>query len=517
MSWAEKIIEKITPETQKPVVAVDPQKYLALPELQEQIKRLGFTLVFAEPTIEAHVKFELYARGKPKTILAVLGKYTPLDDIKAAAFVAELKPREFFPNFDERAIFGLDYKELCKLGRIQIFSELTFDETEKLVQEKIKRTSLEDEKQELSCLFLDLQRGGDFSDANFWFSLAPKIGGAGRLAYKLAEAAVRPFGTPSVIAGLDPAISSENFVKEYQNTLEKLNQKFQSFLDQKYESLFTRTGLKQPFTIDKVQDFIASNSKGRKAAFIVIDGMNLWQWNMLKTSLQGAGMNVEEKFTLSWLPSITAWARQSIFKGAKPDITINNSTEGDLFKHYWTQKQHKMGFQLLYKKVGASEKISVPESDVQVAGFVTNALDDLMHGNVLGCEELYLKTDLWIHQAEICRSVAELKSAGFDVYISTDHGNIDAKLCLKLSSGQKAVMNSRSKRFVQFDTDEQAENFIRQNQNYSLGKRGRCVYFRDTNAFGSSGGFEITHGGSHLLEMLIPVGIIKAENQNEEK
>ena len=321
-----------------------------------------------------------------------------------------------------------------------------------------------------------------------WFEIAPKLGELGYAIFELNDKAL---------------------IDKYNEELNIINNRFQLFINNHYDSLFSMSGLRHPITIDKVQDYIAASTKNSKIAFIVIDGMNYWQWTLLKHCLENDGLNVEEKPSLSWLPSITAWARQSIFAGKKPDLTINNRTEGDLFKKYWIEKHQKQSFQVSYEAVKNNEKITIPSSDVTVAGFVTNGLDELMHGNILGYEQLFINTKLWIEKSCICESVKELRNAGYEVYISTDHGNIETELNLKLTAGQKSLMLSKSKRFVQFDTEDQAISYIENNKEYQLGKKGKSVYFRDTNGFGSSGDKVITHGGSHILELLIPVGVIK--------
>lgn len=321
-----------------------------------------------------------------------------------------------------------------------------------------------------------------------WFEIAPKLGEFG---YSIFE------------------LNNKEYFDKYNEILNTINNRFQLFVNNHYDSLFSMSGLRHPITIDKVQDYIAASTKNNKIAFIVIDGMNYWQWTLLKHYLENEKLNVEEKTTLSWLPSITAWARQSIFAGKKPDLTITNRTEGDLFKKYWIEKHQKQTYQVSYETVKNNEKIKIPSSDVTVSGFVTNGLDELMHGNILGYEQLFINTKLWIEKSCICDAVKELRNAGYEVYISTDHGNIEAELNLKLTAGQKTVMLSKSKRFVQFDTEEQAISFIENNKEYQLGKKDKSVYFRDTNGFGSSGEKVITHGGSHILELLIPVGVIK--------
>lgn len=321
-----------------------------------------------------------------------------------------------------------------------------------------------------------------------WFEIAPKLG---ELGYAIFE------------------LNNKEYFDKYNEILNTINNRFQFFVNNHYDSLFSMSGLRHPITIDKVQDYIAASTKNNKIAFIVIDGMNFWQWTLLKHYLEVEKLTVEEKPTLSWIPSITAWARQSIFAGKKPDLTITNRTEGDLFKKYWIEKHQKQTYQVSYEAVKNNEKIKIPSSDVTVAGFVTNGLDELMHGNILGYEQLFINTKLWIEKSCICDAVKELRNAGYEVYISTDHGNIEAELNLKLTAGQKTVMLSKSKRFVQFDTEEQAITFIENNKEYRLGKKDKSVYFRDTNGFGSSGEKVITHGGSHILELLIPVGVIK--------
>lgn len=321
-----------------------------------------------------------------------------------------------------------------------------------------------------------------------WFEIAPKIGELGNAAYEL---------------------QNKDLLIKYNELLGNINGRFQIFIDNHYDSLFSMSGLRHPITIDKVQDYISASCKNNKIAFIVIDGMNYWQWSLLKHYLIKENLTVEEKTSLSWLPSITAWARQSIFAGRKPNLLIDNSTEGDLFKKYWMENHQKMHYQVTFEKIKTGQKIHVPAPDVAVAGFVINALDEMMHGNILGYEQLYLNTKLWIEKSGFCKSIKELRNAGFEIYISTDHGNIEAELDLKLNAGQKSLMHSRSKRFIQFDTEEQASSYIENHSEYQLGKKDKSVYFKDANGFGTSGEKVITHGGSHILELMIPVGVVK--------
>lgn len=491
--WFETIIQKVTPSTTKPIVVLDSFGFLNFAEVQKQLTEQGYSLIFAEPNIQARMKYELEVKNRENTILVISGKYNLVDDIKAFSFIVELNPREIFRNFDEKAIKGLSFAELNKIDSIPIYKELSFDETVSFVSDVFQKDNAkqtEELNKNANDLLEYLPEQIKTIEDNYkdWFAIAQKLG---ELGYDVFE------------------LNDKEYFAKYKEVLNMINNRFQIFVSKNYELLFSLSGLKSPITIDKVQDFIAANSKNKKIAFIVIDGMNYWQWTLLKHSLEKENLNVTEKTSFSWLPSITAWARQAIFAGKKPDLTITNRNEGDLFKNYWVEKYQKQRYQVSYEAVKNNEKIKVPSSDVTVAGFVTNGLDELMHGNILGYEQLFINTQLWIEKSCICESIKDLHKAGYEVYISTDHGNIEAELNLKLTAGQKTVILSKSKRFVQFDTEEQAISFIENNKKYQLGKKDKSVYFRDTNGFGSSGEKVITHGGSHILELLIPVGVIK--------
>ena len=156
-----------------------------------------------------------------------------------------------------------------------------------------------------------------------------------------------------------------------------------------------------------------------------------------------------------------------------------------------------------------AEQPVIPNSDIKVAGFVYNALDSMMHGAILGYRQLWQSTQLWIKESGICDFVKNLEDNGFDIYITTDHGNVDAHLTLSVKANEKQVSLSRSKRFIRFDTEEQTEKFIMEHPNQGLAKREKSVFFTNSNGFGKFGDTEITHGGSHIMELMIPVGIVK--------
>jgi PglZ domain len=135
---------------------------------------------------------------------------------------------------------------------------------------------------------------------------------------------------------------------------------------------------------------------------------------------------------------------------------------------------------------------------------VCNDLDDIMHGSILGNSQLKTSTEQWIEKSKIVQSISELKAKGFQIYITADHGNIEAIGLKNLTLKEKVGALSRGKRHLHFTNETLLENFLEQNQNLLLGKKGLSVYLKQQEAFTTENSQVITHGGSHLWEVIVP-------------
>src|SRR5690606_19581025 len=145
-------------------------------------------------------------------------------------------------------------------------------------------------------------------------------------------------------------LSSENseLKDEYQKTEKALNIRFQRFLDNTYWSLFSLSGVRNPVVVSRILEHMNAVPV-KKKALLVIDGLNYWQWTILSKALTDASIGYSSSASLAFIPTITAWSRQAIFKGNKPDLTTDNSNERKLFEGFWT-KQGIPRFQIAYTK-----------------------------------------------------------------------------------------------------------------------------------------------------------------------
>jgi hypothetical protein len=237
----------------------------------------------------------------------------------------------------------------------------------------------------------------------------------------------------------------------------------------------------------------------------VIDGMNYWQWNILGKALTDAGIGYSSNASLAYIPTITAWSRQAIFKGEKPDLATDNSKEGKLFEAFWV-KQGVPAYQIVYKKFSVSNPLFVADisPDTSTLGLVCNDLDDIMHGSILGDSHLKMSTEQWIVRSRIIETISLLQRKGFQIYVTADHGNVEATGLKNLTMKDKIGALSRGKRHIHFANETLLQGFIDQNPDAQVGKKGLSLYLRKQDAFTTENSQVITHGGSHIWEVIVP-------------
>lgn len=303
------------------------------------------------------------------------------------------------------------------------------------------------------------------------------------------------------------SLNDSEVTQRVMESLNALNNRFQRFVQNSYWSQYSLSGSRYPAVISRVLDYMQAQQPPKKA-IIVIDGMNLWQWHTIHQELADQDISVNQMATLAFLPSITAWSRQSLFKGAKPDLEKDNSGEEKLFREYWTGKEYQ-NYQIYYQRFGVEKPVNVDSlASASIVALVCNDLDDLMHGAVMGDEQLLQDTQQWTRKVGLVSLIQTLKNNGYMCFVTTDHGNIEASAASILPMSAKNISTSKSKRHIRFVSSEQAEQFQKDNPVLSVKRRDSSLYLTDDTAFIKDGRV-ITHGGSHVLELIIPLGVIE--------
>lgn len=300
----------------------------------------------------------------------------------------------------------------------------------------------------------------------------------------------------------------------FQDVIDYINIKNESFQSEiknasKYAS--SSSAIKKPNVVSKILDNLNHNHNDEKIALIVIDGMAFWQYLMLKNHLDES-LIVKDNFTYSWIPSITELSRQALFRGAPPkkNYIQNPQNEERLWNKYWLDKGLK-NFELRYNhgKVDLSSLERITKFAI-----VYTALDEKMH---VSDDYIVLKylTDKWLNESKIASYIKKLTNQKFKVYITTDHGNLPAKGWRSLTEKEKVgtkQSGSKSTRHIEYTDQSFSDDFIESNKDIedNLMRDENAIYFINNLSFSRKDQI-VTHGGSHILEVIIP--FIKISNE----
>lgn len=285
--------------------------------------------------------------------------------------------------------------------------------------------------------------------------------------------------------------------------IQELNERFQTFLSSNYQSIaHSGVSSKRPKVVSHIAPFIARQDDRGKYALIVVDGMNFWQAMILATAVEDSGRNLSIKYeaSMSWLPSVTELSRQAIFSGSSPIKSYNQSphAEQKLWKEFWESK--KVPAPGIYYQHGGE---LTPNFNSNRIGYVNTDLDDMMH-SARDFMYLYEDTERWVKHSTIVPDILKLIEAGFKVYLTSDHGNVETIPYRTLSQADKAGAVS-DRRYITIS--EHADASLFEQTYYGHVQKPfaseRTYYAIDREIFSSQSGV-VTHGGTHFLEVIIP-------------
>ncbi len=156
---------------------------------------------------------------------------------------------------------------------------------------------------------------------------------------------------------------------------------------------------------------------------------------------------------------------------------------------------------------------------VNVAGLVINALDGLVHGSIQGHEGIHAEIKVWMRNGYLVQLIEDLFSKGFEVYLTSDHGNKESIGIGRLSQGVLAETRGQRVRTYR-DPDMCKETAA----NYSsirwpgdgLPKDVYVLLSKNNEAFITEGEAVIGHGGISLEEVIVPFVRVKGKNDNGE-
>lgn len=292
-----------------------------------------------------------------------------------------------------------------------------------------------------------------------------------------------------------------------------VDSKFENWMVEEYGKLLTISS-KLPVTVKDIINWTGrSFHETGKIALIVIDGMSLLQWSRLSHLLNS--FIYEQHAAFAMIPTVTAVSRQAIFSGSLPSELPDlksTSTEPGLWKRAWIDRGVKER-EISYINKADNQLIGAAEESVEremaVIGIVIRELDEKAHGENIGMRSLLAATEIWLQESCFLDLCKLLLWSGYEVILTSDHGNVESKGMGNPSEGLMA--ETRGER-VRIYKDSLLRNKIHSQYPDSiewipagLPQDFLPLIARGRRAFTTLDSAVISHGGLTLDEVIVPL------------
>lgn len=295
----------------------------------------------------------------------------------------------------------------------------------------------------------------------------------------------------------------------------------QAWMTKHYADLPSLPVMKAPVMVHHVPRFLAlrRGAGETKIALLVFDGMAFDQWiqireQMARTMPEAA---FEENACFAWTPTLTSVSRQALFSGQKPrefaDSIETTAQEPALWSRFWQDQGlrtseviYRKGIQHIDQLDDLAEALAKPI--LKVAGIVVDTIDEIVHGAVLGKRGIANQIAHWCEAGFVNRLFSLLFAQGYQIYITADHGNVDA-----LGAGspkQGVIAETRGERVRVYRHEE----LLRESKAAISGSVDLQISGLPTDfyplfagkrtAFATPGERLVVHGGCSIEEVIVP-------------
>ena len=292
----------------------------------------------------------------------------------------------------------------------------------------------------------------------------------------------------------------------------EINRRFKDYVMTQFGKLSQIIDKDTPVLISRTMEYIHENSS--RFVIIVMDGMSEFDWNIISTSLRD--ISYEQTAAFAMIPTTTSVSRQCLLSNKYPCQLIEP----------WKQSKEKTEFIACAKELGyTGEQIGYARgydaefsSFVRCGAIIINDVDDMVHAQRQGRLGMFNDITVLMNQSKLVDTTKRFLTAGYDVYITSDHGNTP---CIGLGKlmGTGVEMETKSHRMLVLkdfaDKKELLEKYgLIEYPKYYLMKDYDYLMCDVGDSFDAKGEDVMTHGGITLDEVVVPFIKIKAVQKN---
>lgn len=262
-----------------------------------------------------------------------------------------------------------------------------------------------------------------------------------------------------------------------------------------------------------------------RVALLVMDGLALDLWAAIREELvaQSPGIVVEGAAVFAWVPTLTPVFRQAIFAGRPPlffaDSLTKTDKEPERWRQFWAEQGLQSG-QVGYMKGVAVESLTavedlISDARLRVVGLVVDIADRIMHGMQLGAAGMHNQIRQWVREGHFLGLLRLLAGKGYTVFVTSDHGNVEATGVGRPNEG--AIAEERGERVRIYPTDLLRRQVNAQYPEVivwpTLGLPDGVfpLLARNREAFAPTGTGIVAHGGASLDEVIVPFAELRPD------
>lgn len=296
--------------------------------------------------------------------------------------------------------------------------------------------------------------------------------------------------------------------------------RLKDWLFQHFADLPSLPAAKGPVMVHHVPRYLALRRTAgeERVALLVFDGLALDQWTQIREHLAAhvPGFSVEEGGCFAWLPTLTSVSRQALFSGLKPREFPNSiettSQEPFLWTRFWQENGLRKSEIIFQKGLKRTEQLAELEETIsrpatKVAGIVVDMIDEIVHGAMLGKRGIAGQISAWCDTGFVEKLLLLLTEQGYEIYLTADHGNVDAEGIGRLSQG--VVSELRGERVRTYRSDALAASVPPEINAFRFDSPGLPrdflpLYAGTRGAFVPKGDQIVAHGGISVEELIVP-------------
>ena len=238
--------------------------------------------------------------------------------------------------------------------------------------------------------------------------------------------------------GLD--VARADSIRESVAELQRLaDERLHAWVAKHYADLPSLPVAKGPVMVHHVPRFLSMRRGAGedKVALLVFDGLAVDQWIQIRERVAKYSPKIgfEEGACFAWLPTLTSVSRQALFSGLKPrefaDSIETTAQEPSQWSRFWQDhglRANEVMYRKGIKRTDQLEELdtALSNSAIKVAGLVVDTVDEIVHGAILGKRGIANQIDSWCESGFVDSLFALLLGRGYHIYLTADHGNVEA-------------------------------------------------------------------------------------------